>query len=295
MEDLKIYGIYEAAYSIWNMMMDIAMTLFTTSPMDASGGALYETVHTLFTSIADISTLLCTLFFLYSVIKTIDVSPPEQVTERLKMEFVKFAVVVAVVLNLWTLLGGIMQITDGITSKFAAEDYHMEISGSLETVLTQLDDSFPEWEGITEIGTWFKSMKGYLGNYGLCFIGGLSTLIIVIGASISIISCGFQRIIKPLISIPFATVTVSMASGSPEEQRVAYNYVKSFIGLCLAGAMMVVCVNLGATLVSDLIAFNEDELDLTQAVIYISVQNMVSPIVIAGLVKCAEGILNRWF
>lgn len=292
MEDLKIYGIYEAAYSIWNMLMDIAMTLFTTSPMDASGGALYETVHTLFTSIADISTLLCTLFFLYSVIKTIDVSPPEQVTERLKMEFVKFAVVVAVVLNLWTLLGGIMQITDGITSKFAAEDYTLEVSGTLETVLQSLDDSKPEASFSAEF---FTAMMAYIGNWLLCFFGGMATLIVVIGASVSIISCGFQRIIKPLVSIPFATVTVSMASGSPEEQRVAYNYVKSFIGLCLAGAMMVVCINLGATLSSGLIAFNTDDLSLTEQIIYISVQNAVSPIVIAGLVKCAEGILNRWF
>lgn len=292
MEDLKIYGIYEAAYSIWNMMMDIAMTLFTTSPMDASGGALYETVHTLFTSIADISTLLCTLFFLYSVIKTIDVSPPEQVTERLKMEFVKFAVVVAVVLNLWTLLGGIMQITDGITSKFAAEDYTLEVSGTLETVLQSLDDSKPEASFSAEF---FTAMMAYIGNWLLCFLGGMATLFVVIGASVSIISCGFQRIIKPLVSIPFATVTVSMASGSPEEQRVAYNYVKSFLGLCLAGAMMVVCVKLGATLSSGLIAFNTEDLSLTEQIIYISVQNAVTPIVIAGLVKCAEGILNRWF
>lgn len=292
MEDLKIYGIYEAAYSIWNMLMDIAMTLFTTSPMDASGGALYETVHTLFTSIADISTLLCTLFFLYSVIKTIDVSPPEQVTERLKMEFVKFAVVVAVVLNLWTLLGGIMQITDGITSKFAAEDYTLEVSGTLETVLQSLDDSKPEASFSAEF---FTAMMAYIGNWLLCFLGGMATLFVVIGASVSIISCGFQRIIKPLVSIPFATVTVSMASGSPEEQRVAYNYVKSFLGLCLAGAMMVVCVKLGATLSSGLIAFNTEDLSLTEQIIYISVQNAVSPIVIAGLVKCAEGILNRWF
>lgn len=292
MEDLKIYGIYEAAYSIWNMLMDIAMTLFTTSPMDASGGALYETAHTLFTSIADISTLLCTLFFLYSVIKTIDVSPPEQVTERLMMEFVKFAVVVAVVLNLWTLLGGIMQITDGITSKFAAEDYTLEVSGTLETVLQTLDDSKPEASFSAEF---FTSMMAYIGNWLLCLFGGIATLLVVIGASVSIISCGFQRIIKPLISIPFATVTVSMASGSPEEQRVAYNYVKSFIGLCLAGAMMVGCIKLGATLSSDLIAFNTDDLSLTEQIIYISVQNAVTPIVIAGLVKSAEAILNRWF
>lgn len=295
MEDLKIYGIYKAAYSIWNMLMDIAMTLFTTSPMDASGGALYDTVHTLFTSIADISTLLCTIFFLYSVVKTIDVSPPEQVTERLRMEFVKFAVVVAVVLNLWTLLGGIMQITDGITSKFVAEDYTLEVSGTLETVLQSLDDSKPEWEGVTEMGSFFKNMMAYIGNWLLCFSGGIATLLVVIGASVSIISSGFQRIIKPLVSIPFATVTVSMASGSPEEQRVAYNYVKSFIGLCLAGAMMVVCIKLGATLSSGLIAFSTDDLSLTEQIIYISVQNAVSPIVIAGLVKCAEAILNRWF
>lgn len=292
MEDLKIYGIYEAAYSIWNMLMDIAMTLFTTSPMDASGGALYDTVHVLFTSIADISTLLCTLFFLYSVVKTIDTSPPEQVTERLMMEFVKFAVVVAVVLNLWTLLGGIMQITDGITSKFAAEDYTLEVSDALETVLQSLDDSKPEAALSAEF---FTAMMAYIGNWLLCFFGGIATLLVVIGASVSIISCGFQRIIKPLVSIPFATVTVSMASGSPEEQRVAYNYVKSFIGLCLAGALMVVCVNLGATLSSGLITFSTDDLSLTEQIIYISVQNAVSPIVIAGLVKSAEGILNRWF
>lgn len=294
MEDLKIYSIYKAAYSLWNMLMDVAMTLFTTSPMDASGGALYETAHTLFNSIADISTLLCTLLFLYSVIKTIDITPPEQVTERLMMEFVKFAITVAVVLNLWTLLGGIMQITDGITSKFAATDYTLEVSDQLETVLLALDDSKPELN-FGELKESFTSLMAYMGNWLLCFFGAIATLVVVIGASVNVISSAFQRIIKPLVALPFSTVTVSMASGSPEEQRVAYNYVKSFIGLCLAGAMMVVSVKLGATLSSGLIAFDVDELDLTTAVIYMSVQNATTPIVIAGLVKCSEGILNRWF
>ena len=39
-----------------------------------------------------------------------------------------------------------------------------------------------------------------------------------------------------------------MASGSHEAERVATSYLKTFFGLCLSGAFMVVSVKLGVAL-----------------------------------------------
>ena len=42
-----LMGIYNTGYSIWNYLIDIAVTLFTTSPT-AANGAVYTTTYNLF-------------------------------------------------------------------------------------------------------------------------------------------------------------------------------------------------------------------------------------------------------
>lgn len=55
-------GIYNTGYSIWNYLMDIAVSLFTTSPT-AANGSVYATTHNLFLAISSISVPICIVFF----------------------------------------------------------------------------------------------------------------------------------------------------------------------------------------------------------------------------------------
>jgi hypothetical protein len=59
---------------------------------------------------------------------------------------------------------------------------------------------------------------------------------------------------------------------------------------------MVICVKLGVALTTGgLIAFDIDSLSLHEKVLYISVQNMITPLVIAGLIKTTDSVVGRFF
>lgn len=109
---------------------------------------------------------------------------------------------------------------------------------------------------------------------------------ITVASCISILSGAFQRILKPLAILPFSSVTVAMASGTGEASRVTANYLKTFFGFCISGAFMVISVKIGVALINGgLIVFNYKSMDITSKLLYITVQNAITPIVISGLVK----------
>ena len=47
-----VKALYNASFTIWNTLMGLAMTLFSTSPTSAAGGSPYGTVHSLYNSIS---------------------------------------------------------------------------------------------------------------------------------------------------------------------------------------------------------------------------------------------------
>lgn len=284
-----IESIYNAGYGIWNYLINIAMTLFTTSPT-AANGSVYGTTKTLYNAISSIATPIAVVFFLIAILKDVMGTPVEQQARRFLQDALKFTVMIGIVLNLWDIMGYIMQIADGITDSFASNThatYELSVSDDLKAVLAELDAdvdffSAEKWEQI----------KATI----IMMIASMATFGIVIASGISIISCAFQRIIKPLVILPFSSIAVAMGTGSGDASRVMVNYLKTFFGFCLSGAFMVICIKLGVSL-SDggLIAFDLDSLSTTEKALYISVQNAIVPLVISGLVKGTDSIISKIF
>lgn len=287
-----LMGIYNTGYSIWNYLIDIAVTLFTTSPT-AANGSVYTTTYNLFLAISSISVPICVVFFLLALIKDVIGSPPEQQARQFMQDGIKFGVMIGILANLWTIMGYVMQIADGVTNELAVSaSYDLSLSNDLITIITDTT-AFPQdtgagvWAYLGEIIAWIFLLL-------LFFLAALATLVIVIASSIGIISCGFQRILKPLVIMPFSSITVAMATGSGEASRVTTQYIKTFFGLCLAGAFMVICVNLGTALSNGLIVFDYASLSSTEKVLFISIQNAITPIVISGLVKSADTMIGKF-
>jgi hypothetical protein len=124
------------------------------------------------------------------------------------------------------------------------------------------------------------------------------TALTCISAGFSVISSAYQRILKPLIILPFSSITVAMAAGGPESERIATSYMKTLFGLLVSGAFMVICISLGNVLsTSDLmssIASGYTDSSFGKA-IFASVQVCITPTVIAGLIKSADSFLGRFF
>ena len=64
-----VKALYNCAFSVWNALIGIAMTLFTTSPKTAGGGTPYSVVHTFYNAISDATVPIATVFFIIAIYK----------------------------------------------------------------------------------------------------------------------------------------------------------------------------------------------------------------------------------
>ncbi len=293
--------IFNTAYSIWNNLIEIAMTLFTTSPT-AANGSVYSTCKNIYTAISDIALPIAIVFFLIAICKDVISTPPEQQIRKFLNDAFKFCILVGVLANLWDVMGYIMQIADGVTEKVASNansTYQMTMSAELADIISEVNDLKPTTQiHFTSFGSdliaFAKEFLDITMTRLLFFIAAIITLGAIVAACISIINCAYQRILKPLVILPFSSITVAMASGSHEAERVATSYIKTFFGLCLSGAFMVVCVKLGVALTNGGFISSPNGASINTKVLFIAVQNMVTPTIIAGLVKSVDSTIARF-
>ena len=285
-----IKALYNCSFTIWNTLMQIAMTLFTTSPKSAGGGTPYSTVHTMFNAISDATVPIATVFFIIAIYKSVISAPPEQQAQRFLMDALRYCIILFVAANMWNIMGYIIDFSDGITSKMGTTSgYTLSVNSSLESIINSTC-ALPSFE-LT--GEWFSKLWSVIGCSLLFMIAGIVLVFIMVASCISIISSGFQRILKPLIILPFAGIAIAMGAGGYDISRSLLQYIKTFFGFCISGALMVICVKTGVTLCTTLVNFNLAGSSDIYKVILITVQSAITPIVISGLVKGTDSIVQR--
>lgn len=285
-----IKALYNCSFTIWNTLMQIAMTLFTTSPKSAGGGTPYSTVHTMFNAISDATVPIATVFFIIAIYKSVISAPPEQQAQRFLMDALRYCIILFVAANMWNIMGYIIDFSDGITSKMGTTSgYTLSVNSSLESIINSTC-ALPSFE-LT--GEWFSKLWSVIGCSLLFMIAGIVLVFIMVASCISIISSGFQRILKPLIILPFAGIAIAMGAGGHDISRSLLQYIKTFFGFCISGALMVICVKTGVKLCTTLVNFNLAGSSDIYKVILITVQSAITPIVISGLVKGTDSIVQR--
>lgn len=141
---------------------------------------------------------------------------------------------------------------------------------------------------------WLGKFWSTIGCSLLFLIGGIVLLFIMVASCISIISSAFQRILKPLMILPFAGIAIALGAGGHEISR-SVSYIKTFFGFCISGAMMVIAVKTGVSLCTNLVNFGLLSASNIYKCILITVQMAITPIVISGLVKGSDAMIARMF
>ena len=285
-----VKALYDCSFSVWNTLMTIAMTLFTTSPKTAGGGSPFSTVHTLYRAISDATIPIATVFFIIAIYKTVISTPPEQQLHRFIMDALRYCIILVIAANAWTIMGYIMEFADGITATIgSASGYTLRMSGDLSSII----DSTLKLPNFSISGEWFSDFWSVVGCSFLFLIGGIVLLFVMVASCISMISCAFQRILKPLMILPFAGIAVALGAGGHEIARSLHQYMKTFFGFCISGALMIICVKVGVTLCTNLVAFDLSGVSDIHKVVLMTVQAAITPIVISGLVKGTDSVVQR--
>ena len=280
------------AFTVWNALMKMAMTLFTTSPKLAGGGTPYSTVHAFYNAIADATVPIATVFFIIAIYKTVVSAPPGQQAQRFLQDALRYCIILYIAANMWSIMGYIIDFTDGITGKISATSgYTLSVSGDMESII----DSCLELPSFELSGEWLEKFWSTIGCSLLFLIGGIVLLFIMVASCLSIISSAFQRILKPLMILPFAGIAIALGAGGHDISRSLLTYIKTFFGFCISGALMVVAVKTGVSLCTNLVNFNLAGASNVYKCILITVQMAITPIVISGLVKGSDAITSRMF
>lgn len=287
-----VKALYNCAFTVWNALMKIAMTLFTTSPKLAGGGAPYSTVHTFYNAIADATVPIATVFFIIAIYKSVVSAPPGQQAQRFLHDALRYCIILYIAANMWSIMGYIIDFTDGITGKISATSgYTLSVSGDMESII----DTCLKLPSFELSGEWLEKFWSTIGCSLLFLIGGIVLLFIMVASCLSIISSAFQRILKPLMILPFAGIAIALGAGGHDISRSLLTYIKTFFGFCISGALMVVAVKTGVSLCTNLVNFDLTSASNVYKCILITVQMAITPIVISGLVKGSDAITARMF
>lgn len=287
-----VKALYNCAYTVWNSLIEIAMTLFRTSPKAAGYGTPYATVHTLYNAISDATIPIATVFFIIAIYKTVVSAPPGQQALRFLQDALRYVIILFVAANMWSIMGYIMDFADGITSKITATSgYTLTMSGDIERIIERCLE-LPEFE---LSGEWLGEFWEVIGCSLLFLIGGIILLFIMVASCLSIISTAFQRILKPLMILPFAGIAIALGAGGHDISRSLLTYIKTFFGFCISGAVMVIAIKCGISLCTNLVSFDLTGASNVYKCILITVQAAITPIVISGLVKGSDSIVARMF
>ncbi len=288
--EAAVKALYETAFIIWNGLIGIALNLFTTSPKAAGGGSPYATVHTLYNSISQATIPVAACFFLIAIYKSVITTPSEQQLQRFLMDAIRYCIILFATGHLWEIMGYIISFADGITASMgSAGSMQLHMSGDLERIIHE-SLQLPAFELSAE---WIAKLFEVIGSSTVLLIGGLTLILTMVASALSIISSAFQRILKPLIIMPFAGIALAMGAGGAEMSRSLWTYAKTFLGFCISGAMMVVIIKAGSSLCISLASTSMTAgTDIGRCII-ITLQAAVTPIVIAGLVKSSDSIISR--
>ena len=287
-----VKALYRCSFTIWNSLIGIAMTLFTTSPKTAGGGTPYATVHTFYNAIADATVPIATVFFIIAIYKSVISAPPGQQAQRFLQDALRYCMILYISANMWSIMGYLIDFTDGITGQISMTGgYTLSITGDLESIM----DECLKLPDFAISGEWFGKFWSTVGCSLLFLLGGIILLFIMVASSLSIISSGFQRILKPLMILPFAGIAIALGAGGHDISRSLLTYIKTFFGFCISGALMVVAVKGGIALCTNLVSFDLSSASEIQKCILMTVQMSVTPIVISGLVKGSGAVTSRMF
>ena len=209
----------------WNEKMAEIWLLLTQSPQEFKGGVIWEVIQNIHGALQSIGIALLVLFFVFGIVKTLtnmnEIKRPEQAFKL----FVHFAIARGIVVYGMDLMLAVFDIIQGIISNIMTT---AGLGATSETVIPQEIIEAVENVGFLEsIPLWAVTLLGGI------FITILSFIMIL-----TVYGRFFKLYIYTAISpIPLAT------SAGEATQNIAYTFMKSYAGVCLEGAMIVLaCV-----------------------------------------------------
>ena len=262
------------ALDTWNSKLGEIWTLITQTPETFKGGTIWSVIKTIHGSVQAIGLALLVLFFVVGVVRTCtnfnEIKRPEQ---ALKL-FVRFAIAKGLVTYGLDLMLAIFKICQGVITTIISAS---GLGGATKTVLPT------EIINAVELCGFFESIP----LWAVTLIGGLFVTVL----SFIMILTVYGRFFKLYLYTAISPIPLATFAGEPT-QGIGKTFLKSFTGVCLEGAVIVLACIIFSLFASSPPVVDTSAAAVTQVWKYIG-ELIFNMLVLVGTIKISDRVVKE--
>ena len=274
MSDNWIVQNLERALEVWNEKLAEIWMIITQSPENFKGGSIWSVITSIHGALQAIGYALLVLFFVIGVMRTCgsfaEVKKPEHAVKL----FIRFAIAKGVITYGLELMMAFLSVIQGVISTI------MNSAGFGTATTTMLPAEIVT--AIEDCG-FFESIP----LWAVTLIGGLFVCVL----SFIMILSVYGRFFKLYMYTAIAPVPLSTFAGEPT-QNVGKSFLKSYAGVCLEGAIIVL-----ACIIFSVFASSPPVVDTTAtaaSMVWSYIGELIfNMLILVGSVKMADRIVRE--
>ncbi len=274
MSDNWIVQNLERALEVWNEKLAEIWMIITQSPENFKGGSIWSVITSIHGALQAIGYALLVLFFVIGVMRTCgsfaEVKKPEHAVKL----FIRFAIAKGVITYGLELMMAFLSVIQGVISTI------MNSAGFGTATTTMLPTEIVT--AIEDCG-FFESIP----LWAITLIGGLFVWVL----SFIMILSVYGRFFKLYMYTAIAPVPLSTFAGEPT-QNVGKSFLKSYAGVCLEGAIIVL-----ACIIFSVFASSPPVVDTTAtaaSMVWSYIGELIfNMLILVGSVKMADRIVRE--
>jgi len=262
------------AIETWNEKLTEIWLLLTESPQTFKGGIIWNIIEKIHGALLAIGLALLVLFFVFGIMKSFtnfnEIKRPEQAFKL----FIRFIIARALVVYGMELMIAVFDIVQGIIIQITQT---VGLGNASQTVLPQeIIDAVNDCGFLESIPLWAVTLLGGI------FITILSFILIL---------TVYGRFFKIYMYTAISPIPLSAASGE-STQNVAYTFLKSYAGVCLEGAIIVLACIIYSAFTSSPPAIDTSVSAVSMVWSYVG-EIIFNMLVLVGTVKMSDRIVKE--
>lgn len=274
MSDNWIVGNLQHALDVWNGKLSEIWQLVSQTPETFKGGTIWNVIINIHGALQAIGLALLVIFFITGVIKTcgsfVEAKKPEHAVKL----FIRFGLAHMIVTYGLDLMLAIFKIVQGITTTI------MQTAGFGNSATTVLPSELIQ---TIESCDFFESIP----LWAVTIIGGL---LVTVLSFIMILSV-YGRFFKLYMYTAISPIPLSSIAGEPTQQ-VGKQFIKSYISVCMEGAIIVLACIIFSLFASSPPAVDPNAPAVTQVWSYIG-ELVFNMLVLVGTIKMSDRVVKE--
>ena len=274
MSDNWVVQNLENALEVWNEKLSEIWTLRTQSPQSFKSGSIWSVIVNIHGALQAVGLALLVLFFVVGVMKTCGSFAELKKPEHALKLFIRFAIAKGVITYGMELMLAFLEIIQGVISNI------MNAAGfgtATQTVLpAEIVTAIEDCGFFESIPLWAVTLIGGLFVWVLSFVMILSV---------------YGRFFKLYMYTAIAPIPLSTFAGEPT-QNVGKSFLKSYAGVCLEGAIIVLACIIFSVFAGSPPVVNPDAAAASMVWSYIG-ELIFNMLILVGSVKMADRIVRE--